>query len=55
MFIGVLLGHDVRDTRAAMPVMIVVALTAIPFAMALDHLKRWMRTRLFHHFGPHPA
>jgi len=55
MLVAVVLGYDVRDSRVATPLLVAVSLAAIPLARALDHLKRWMRTRLNQHFAPHPT
>jgi peptidoglycan/LPS O-acetylase OafA/YrhL len=55
MLVAVIVGHDIRNSREAAILMFAIPLAVIPLAMALDHLKRWMRTRLYRRFAPRTA
>lgn len=55
MLVDVIVGHSVHDDHTATMMMIAIPLAIIPVAVTLDHLKRWMRSRLYQRFAPHPA
>jgi len=55
MLTAVLLGHSIRGTSRANILLLAIPLAIIPVAFALDRLKRWIRSRLYHRFAPHPA
>ena len=55
MLIEVIVGHFIRDSHLATLLLVVIPLAVIPLAVALDHLKRWMRARLYHRFAPNPT